>query len=277
MSLDAALSFRGISSVSPRQCWVALIVAASCATMVLACAPRRQVTTVPVQAHIEPVTPQRTIRVDGIATVQVSPDVVDLQITLSATKPRPKEAVAELGTARDALLGALRGAGISGGSLRLGYVDVSPRHRPHPDQHLIDGYEASITLVVTLTQFERIGEVMDIAASHGASRMHTRFRSTKMAQVKAQARDLALAAAQAKAAQMARFLNVRVGNVLGVEEITREGSFFGPESNVMVPPPTAASDQGLQPGALPLTLTVQVTYAIAPTYGGYRAYHPTTP
>jgi uncharacterized protein YggE len=240
------------------------------------CTPK-YVTNVPVEACPPTEKAKRHIRVDGIATVQVSPDVVDLQMTLSADAESPKPAVAKVRGQRDALVAALRAAGLSGGDLRLGHLDVTPRRKPHPDQHLLDGYRASITVVATIKDFERIGEIMELGATFGVTSMHTSFRSTKLSHAKAQARELALSAARTKAAQIARYLNVVVGEVLAIEEVSADSPSFGLDNNVVAMKPSGDAGQRLQPGALPLTLTVKVTFGLAAGYGGYQGYAPTRP
>jgi len=206
--------------------------------------------------------PVRQIKVNGIATVEVSPDVVDISITLAITRQRPKEAVSELALQRTALVDALHKAGVGRNELRLGHLDVYPVHKPHPDNHLIDGYRASLTLEVSLTNFERIGEVMELAANHEVRRMHTRFRSTKMPQMKNQARALALEAAGKKAEQMAAAMRLGVGEVLTIEELARSNSWGSPSHGNAFRPASSSGAHQLQPGAIPLRLTLEVSYRL---------------
>ncbi len=215
----------------------------------------------PINTVVREAEPIRQIKVNGIATVEVNPDVVDIGITLAITRQSPKEAVSELAAQRTALVDALYKAGVGRDELRLGHLDVYPVHKKHPDNHLIDGYRASLTLEVSLTDFERIGELMELAANHEVRRMHTRFRSTKMPQMKNQARALALEAAGKKAEQMAAALRLRVGEVLTIEELARSSS-WGPSNVNAFRPASSSGAPQLQPGAIPLRLTLEVSYRL---------------
>jgi uncharacterized protein YggE len=229
----------------------------------LAACGTEAITTVPVHAVVNvPATP-RQIKVNGIATLEVNPNVVDVTLTLEVQGPRPKEAVAGLESKRKTLVPALRSAGVSADELRLSHVNVTPVHKRHPDSHVIDGYRASITLVATLKDFSRIGDLMDTAAAHEVSRMHTHFRSTKMAEMKVRVREMALQAARSKANQVATSMKVALGDLLAVEELARDTPSWGALSNANAFAPAQSSDAPLQPGALPITLTVVVTYGLA--------------
>jgi uncharacterized protein YggE len=211
----------------------------------------------------------RHIEVDGIATLEVAPDVVDVTVTLTTQGASPRAAVAALNGHRDGLVSGLLGAGVKRDQLRLGHLQVGPNYRPHPDSHLIDGYDASITLVASTENFELVPALMEAAAAHEASRMSTNFRSTRMAEMKKRARDLALEAAREKANQVAEHMGVQLGELLAVEERSSEGSWGGfSNENMFVP--AAGSEAPLAPGALPLKLTVVVRYGLAGAEEGKR-------
>ena len=215
----------------------------------------------PVHAVIEASQPPRQIRVNGIATLEVNPDVVDLTMTLSITRERPKAAVSELRDQQGPLVAALVKAGVDEPELRLSYINVMPHNKPYPDSHIVDGYSASITLVASLRDFARIGDVMEAAASHGVSQLYTRFRSTKMIEKKKEAREMALQATRDKAQQIATSMHVELGNVLVVEEVAGNAASWGAVSNENMYA-VAAQGEKLQPGAIELSLTLEVAYAL---------------
>jgi len=218
---------------------------------------------VPVHSVVNATAMPRQIKVNGIATLEVNPDVVDLTLTLEVQGARPKEAVTGLEAQRKPLVAALLAAGVPVDELRLSHVNVTPVHKRHPDNHVIDGYRASVTLVATLKDFARIGDIMDTAATHQVSRMHTHFRSTKMPEMKLRVREMALEAARRKAAQVATSMKVVLGDLLAVEELARDAPRWGAPSNMNAFAPAQGSDAPLQPGALPISLTVVVSYELA--------------
>jgi hypothetical protein len=186
--------------------------------------------------------------------------VVDLTMTLSTSGPRPKAALAALHGKQGPLVSALRDAGVVDADLRLGHVDVAPVYKPHPQSHLVDGYEASITLVATLHDFARIGDVMEAAADHDVSRIHTRFRSTTLTEKKKEVREMALAAARDKAQQIAKSMGVELAGVLSVSELAGSSTPWAiGNENAYAP---VARDEILQPGAIELSLTLEVAYRL---------------
>lgn len=207
------------------------------------------------------------LSVDGIATLQVIPNVVDVTMTLTVEQSRPKKAMAKLRNERAQLVAALQSAGVARAQLALSNVNLHPVYHPHPRNHQIRGYEASITLMVELKDFARIAEVMEAGAAAGVHRMSTRFRSTEMPRLKKRVRELAFQAASAKAAQIAGLMNVKLGRVVKLSE-GQSGNGWGASpfgnininNNEFVAAPS--SQDKILPGAQPLTLTVQVSYEI---------------
>ena len=200
------------------------------------------------------------LSVDGIASLQVIPDVADVSMTLSVEQSRPKRAVSKLRAKQAALLGALQAAGVDRSKLALSTVNLHPVHHPHPRNHEIRGYEAAVTIVVEVRDFDRIAELMETGAEADVQRMSTRFRSTKLPELKKRVRELAFKAARDKAAQIATLMNITVGRVVKVSEGQSGGSWGAVANfNEFV---AAPSQDKLMPGAQPLTLTVQVTYEI---------------
>ena len=215
----------------------------------------------PVHAVVAAGQPARQIRVNGIATMEVNPDVVDLTLTLSVLRSRPKAALTTLHAQQTKLVAALIKAGVANAELRLSHVDVSPRHKPHPNSHVIDGYSASVTLVATLSAFELLGDVMEAAASHEVSQMYTRFRSTKLTEKKKEVRELALKATRDKARQIATSMKVELAELLSVAEVAGTSAGWGAVGNENMYVPARAGEK-LQPGAIELSLTLEAAYAL---------------
>jgi len=205
---------------------------------------------------------QSELRVQGTAKLELIPDVVDLTMRLVIRAQTPKEAVRGLRTKRQELVTALKAVGIAPVALHIGHSDTRPVFKPHPDNHLIDGYRASATLVATLEKFERLAEIMDVAAAAGVSNMSSRYRNTKIIEMKVKVREMAVRAARKKAEQLAKLAGVTLGEVRQVAEVG-SGRWFGPLSNENAFMPSPEPDSKIMPGAIPLHLTVEVAYRIA--------------
>jgi uncharacterized protein YggE len=79
-------------------------------------------------------------------------------------------------------------------------------------------YRASVTVTVTTKSFDKIADIMETGANNGASSMSSQFRRSDLPELKKKVREMALKAAQDKAAQTARLLNIDLGRVVTVTE-----------------------------------------------------------
>jgi uncharacterized protein len=213
-------------------------------------------------AHAELRAEPGVVQVTGMATLQVAPDVADVQMTLSIEEPTPRAATAALRSRQAKLLPALRTAGVAADELRVSQIALQPVYAPYGDGR-IRGYEASVTVTASLRNFDRIADVMDAAAEVGVARMSTRFRSTELETRKKEVRGMALEAARDKAEQMAGAVSASLSRALLVTETpSGAGWLYGGVANVMETAQLAASDGPLLPDLQPLTLTVTVHYQL---------------
>ncbi len=201
--------------------------------------------------------------VNGIAALDVRPDVADVRITLSVERPRPNAALTELEAQREGLVASLSEVGVSGVDLRSSHTGVSPVYEPRSDR-VIRGYEASQTFVASIADFDRLGDVLERAAAFELGSMHTSYRSTRVAEKKRELREMALRAAQLKAEQSVAVLGVTLGPVISIEETGRSGGGWGTGANVVLNEFRAEGPTGapVEPGAIPMTLTVEVGYGL---------------
>ncbi|MEL6344403.1 MAG: SIMPL domain-containing protein [Myxococcota bacterium] len=204
------------------------------------------------------------VLVDGIASLQVIPDVVDMNLTLTAEDENPEKAVAMLQTQQKSLLAALRETTRDDAQLHAGHMQLSTSWREYGRDRERPMHTASLTVVVSLTVFERMGEVLAVGTAHGVTSAHSRYRSTQIPEKKKILREMALSAAANKAQQSATMMGVRLGPVTAIEELSRRtgwGSMALSNMEVAVNEPTG--EGVLMPGAMNLSLSVEVRYALA--------------
>ncbi|MCB9748396.1 MAG: SIMPL domain-containing protein [Myxococcales bacterium] len=203
--------------------------------------------------------------VNGIATIEVVPDVLDVTVQLALERASPRDAVQALRAEQDALIAALNADGFSGESLRVSHSGVSPVYETIAGTSRIRGFEASVSLVICVQDFDRVGEVLERVAGFELRHLSTHFRSTKIAEKKRELRAMALEAARAKAEQSATLMGVQLAEVLSIEETQRNdspgwGSLANFAANEYVA--TGASAEPSMPGAVSLSLAVEVGYAL---------------
>ena len=207
--------------------------------------------------------PPRVIEVDGVAQLDVVPDLLDLVVTVQDRATTPAAAAASVEKRQAAVRAALESAGVAKDALVVSYQTLNPwwdddRTRPR-------GYDASVSLVATIPP-DRLAAVADAAVAAGASGLSTRFRASDIPAKKRTLRDMALRAAREKAEQMAGAMDVRVGAVLALREDGGSGAGWGLSmANAMAYEPAAGAGEGdhdLRPEAIKLDLTVHAVFAI---------------
>lgn len=205
--------------------------------------------------------------VNGQATLEVSPDCADLTITISSDHSVPGTSVKQLENKKLALVAALQKIGIETGQVKLSNLQLDPIYAQNRDGWStlkVQTYRSQITITATTKDFAKIGDMMDAAASAGATSMSTAFRRSDLPELKKKVRDMALAAAKAKAEQTASTLGIKLGRITAVAE--NQGGYMW--SNAYFPQVANSMDRHETAVALggslqPLTLDVSITYELA--------------
>jgi uncharacterized protein YggE len=204
-----------------------------------------------------------TMAVSGTATLEIVPDTADMHITLSAERARPKLAAAAVRAEQQALTKALHGVGLADDDVALSYLSISPVYEPRSGVLL--GYTAAITVTASTHDFDRLAELMEVAADAGATSTSTDFRVADLATLKKKVRDQAMAALKAKADQTASALGLKLGRITSVAE-NQGGEAWGWNGSVTVSNSVELQPRtqtGTKADEQSLTLTVTASYELA--------------
>jgi uncharacterized protein YggE len=247
----------------------ALVLASSLATVATGCGDRApHIIQVPAQKAEPPAERPGQMTVTGQATLELSPDCADVSITIHVENDKTSSAVKQLEAKKVAMLEALAKAGIENGKVKLSSLGIDPVYAVNAQGYptsFVRTYRAQITVIATTKDFAKISDIMDAGASAGATSMSTQYRRSDLAEQKQKVRDMALAAAKAKAEQTAKALGIKLGRVVSVAE-NAGGYMWGNQyfpSN-MTNVAEARSAAVTIGGALqPLTLDVTIGYQLA--------------
>ncbi|HLL23730.1 MAG TPA: SIMPL domain-containing protein [Kofleriaceae bacterium] len=207
--------------------------------------------------------------VNGQATLEVSPDCADLTLTITASHAAPGAAVKALDAKKLALVAALRDLGIEESEIKLSNLQFDPVYAltsagwPTPK---VSTFTATITITATTRDFTQLGDMMNEAATAGATSMSTAFRRSDLAALKKKVRDMALLAAKDKAQQTAKTLGIELGRITAVAE--NQGghmwsSHYFPKASNVVEANTSAPVVAISGALQPLTLDVTLTFELA--------------
>jgi uncharacterized protein YggE len=155
--------------------------------------------------------------VSGEGSLKVAPDRAWVTIGAENRSRDPKAAQAQNAAAMTAVQQKLAGAGLTKDAIRTLAFDLQLEFDWVNGKQVPRGYVARNTIEVRVDDMARVGEVLDLAVSTGATSVHAlRFDVRERAKLEREALRLAVADARARAD--ASGAGASVGRVLRIEE-----------------------------------------------------------
>ncbi|HEY8427112.1 MAG TPA: SIMPL domain-containing protein [Sandaracinaceae bacterium] len=203
------------------------------------------------------------IRVSGRGEARARPDVAVLEIGVESRRPTVEEARAQAAAAQNAVLEALRGAGVEERDIQTRQLSIHPDFEYSQTGRRLLGYVVTNTVEARIRDLDRIEHAVDTAVAAGGdlTRLNgLRFELSEPEEVQRRARAEAIANARAEAEQLAEALGVRLGEPLSVDEVASE-----PVRPVMMrmEMADAAASRPIRPGETEVVVEVRVRWAIA--------------
>jgi hypothetical protein len=207
----------------------------------------------------------RTITVLGEGTVATQPDVAQIQVGVEVKGDNAQEASAEAAGTMDAILAALKKAGVATKDIQTTGFNIWVEQRMGPDGATTDEviYHVGNSVSVTVRDLDTVGDVLDAAIGAGANSVFgVNFSVDDPDPVMAEARSLATADALARAEELAGLHGVALGEVVSISEVI--DGMAGPMMESVNASMGLGSAAGpIAPGELQMTARLQVVYAIA--------------
>lgn len=202
-----------------------------------------------------------TIVVAGTGRVSVEPDVADLRLGVSVSRPTVESARAVAAETMDAILAAVADAGLERRDVRTTLLSVQPRHDYRENrQPVLTGYELANMVEVTVRDLARLGDVVDGTLRAGATSMDgLSFRVADRAPAEREARLRAMAEARARAEVLAEAAGLAI---VGVSDIVEGGVASPPEPRYQAARMMVSEDAStpVEAGSLEVAVSVTVTY-----------------
>ena len=245
---------------------------------------------------------QTGVSAAGRGAASAPPDLADLNLGVEAFAGSVKEARANAAAAMTAILDALQANGIADQDIRTDYFDIRPQYTgreitrcPNGDteasataalsgierggeldagcyqewQQVLTGYQVSNTVNVKVRDLESLSPVIDAATAAGGDL--TRFNGLSFSiedtqELQQQARAAAVADLQERAAQLAEFGGVELGQLIYITETSFAPPARADLSKVAMAMESADASAGrstpISAGQLSIEVTVQGTFAI---------------
>jgi|WetSurMetagenome_2_1015567.scaffolds.fasta_scaffold30903_5 uncharacterized protein len=203
------------------------------------------------------------ITVAGTGESHSKPDFAQVQVGVVTEALTAAEALKKNNEAMSQLIVMIRKRGIEDRDLQTVQFNVSPRYKYDKNQQeppKITGYQVTNEVHVKVRNLLALGAFLDETVSMGANQVRgISFGVAEPAKLLDEARKMAVADAQHRAAIYAEAAGVKIGKPIRIEE--QAGGRPGPYP-VMRMDAAAASAVPVAPGEQTFSVTVTVSYAI---------------
>ncbi|HEY4573831.1 MAG TPA: SIMPL domain-containing protein [Thermoanaerobaculia bacterium] len=161
------------------------------------------------------------LTVSGTGQTRVAPDQATVRLGVLAQAPSAREAQERVNRSAQAVLDAIRKAGIPAERIQTTGLSLSPQYaQGRGDQGpRITGYQASNTVTVLVEDLSKVGPVIDAGLTSGANNLDgVDFGLRKDDAARATALTDAVRSARVKAEALARALRVKLVEIVEVAE-----------------------------------------------------------
>jgi uncharacterized protein YggE len=203
------------------------------------------------------------ISVSGLGVAVAAPDIASLSLGVSTLANTARQARDDAANDMDDLIDSLQDNGIAEEDYHTSRFSIEPDIDRRPNgEEVIRGYRVDSTLAVTVRDLDRVGEVIDDAVDAVGDSIRVQgvaFGLDDASALQGEARAQAMAAAKAKAEDLAELADVDLGKPITISE-----SSSGARPPVMFFASVGSADAStpISPGQLETTITVTITYAI---------------
>lgn len=200
------------------------------------------------------------VSVVGEGRVVAAPDVARAVFGVERIEPSLGQALASASARMNQVIDRLVQLGIARDDIQTIRFSVEPLYDGRGESIVLRGFRVSNAVAATIRAVGSVGTIIDEAVAAGATRVEgVSFQTSRLGELKDQARVLAMANARAKAEQLAGLAGVPLGRVLSIEESDASG---GPIERVAVT--AAAPDRAtpVEPGQLEIRTVVRVVWAL---------------
>lgn len=201
-----------------------------------------------------------TLTVTGLGVATGAPDVVHMQFGVQSRNVDAAAALADNQAKLARVRAALSELGVAEKDVQVASYTLSPQGEMDPVTGMVrepTGFLADNMVSVALRDPTRVNEALAGVFAGGATSIQSvGFMLGDPQRLAAQARELALADARARAEQMARAAGITLGSPLSMQELGGTTAMF-PDMYGMAPSPMMPT-----PGQVQQSMSVNVTYRI---------------
>ena len=210
----------------------------------------------------------RTLNVDGSGTVYLSPDIAYIYVGVHTDDPDLANAVSKNNTQAQALVDALKNAGIDGKDIQTSnfsvYTNGNTGYDKVTGQPTSTGtyYSVDNSVYVTMRDLTKMGKILSTAVSSGANSINSiQFDVADKTKAMTEARQKAISNASSLASELAQTAGLKLGAIQNVTYSDNSPlTYYGKGGGGGAAAPNASVP--IQPGQTEISVTVSVTYIL---------------
>lgn len=202
------------------------------------------------------------ISVFGSAIVEVDPDAVSIYCAVARLQQHPKEAFRDARKASQDVRRYLDAAQVN--AIRTSRVTVEQSFRFVAGERKFAGYTARVAFHVTLQHLDTLEDILSGIVDAGVNEISkVEFQTSRLKEVRADARRQAIGAAREKAENYCSAAGVRLGKVIHIQDINPD-LLRGSEGHRARSEPTdgIGAAQAFDPGNIAIGAAVAVAFEI---------------
>jgi uncharacterized protein YggE len=205
----------------------------------------------------------REITIQGEGRVFARPDVALIKLGITTDGWKAEVAVKENAEKMNAVLKEIKFLNVEEKDIQTSKYNLSLRYEWIEGKRIFRGYALEQEVKVKIRDFEKIGEIIERAASQGANLVgELYFTVDDIDLVRQKAREEAIKKAKIKAREIAKQSGIKLGKLINVYE----GSVFMPYSSDIAASPiefaVSKSVPEIQPGEQEVTVEINLVYRI---------------
>lgn len=202
------------------------------------------------------------LAVTGEGQVRIAPDLATIQLGVTTQADSAAEAMRQNATRQNAVIEALRGAGLTDADIQTSGLNLSPLMDYGDGQApRVTGYQASNMVAIRVTDMAGLGGVLDAIVEAGANEIRgIDFTRENGRDAVDEARRDAVADARRKAEVLAEAAGLTLGPVLSLRDQPR--GHDGPRPMMRMEAAMDNISTPVQPGELTMQAAVEIEYAL---------------
>ena len=203
------------------------------------------------------------LSVFGSALVKAPPDCVSIMVGVSRLEQKPTDAFSKARKGSQSVAEFLRRSQVA--EFGASRISLSQDFRYTGGETRFVGYKAKMSYTLILRDLERLEDVLTGLVEAGANELTSvDFQTTRLKELRAQARRAAVEAAREKAHIYCEAAGVLLGNVLHIEDVNPNVLQGRGEGHVRREPvvDNDISKQSLDPGAIDIGAAVLIGFAL---------------